>query len=157
MARKRTPASLPAEIKTTDYRYTGEKRTNIPPAKIAGEGKVPQAPKARYYYNPHLPPTLRFDSTGGADKVKSLVAEAGRRPLAAAEQKAVAEAIDHYDPWLEWAGKQEQDEKRYFEVDPVALHIHERVSTQAIVRTAMRRDVHRSLFAAPLQTISLII
>ena len=69
MPRKRTPAQ-PAETKTTDYRHTGEKRKNIPPAKIAAEGIVPRVPKVRYYYNPHLPPVLRFDSTGEADKVK---------------------------------------------------------------------------------------
>jgi adenine-specific DNA-methyltransferase len=34
-------------------------------------------------------------------------------------------------------------------VDPVALHIHERVSTQAILRVAARRDVTRDLFADP--------
>ena len=150
MARKRTPAS-PTEIKATDYRHKGEKRTNIPPAKIAGEGKVPVVPKVRYYYNPHLPPVLRFDSTGEADKVKEVIEEAGRRTLTAAEQTIVAEAIHHYQPWLEWADKREQEERRYFEVDPVALHIHERVSAQAIVRTAIREDTQRGLFADPQQ------
>jgi adenine-specific DNA-methyltransferase len=37
-------------------------------------------------------------------------------------------------------------------VDPVALHIHERVSPQAILRVASRQDVERSLFADPEQT-----
>jgi len=37
------------DVKTTDYRHTGEKRTNIPPAKIAAEGKVPRVPKVRYH------------------------------------------------------------------------------------------------------------
>ena len=68
MARKRK-STTPAEIKTSDYRHTGEKRTNIPPAKIAGEGKVPAVPKARYYYNPHLPPVLRFDPTGSNEEL----------------------------------------------------------------------------------------
>ena len=36
------------EMKTTDYRHTGEKRTNNPPARIAAEGKVPAVPKVRY-------------------------------------------------------------------------------------------------------------
>jgi hypothetical protein len=36
-------------------------------------------------------------------------------------------------------------------VDPVALHIHERVSTQAILRMAAREDVNRSFFADPEQ------
>src|SRR5437879_2473783 len=142
MARKRKPASpartrksaSPAEIETTTYRHPGEKRTNIPPAKIAAEGKVPVVPKVQYYYSPHLPPVLRFDYTGEADRVNELVEAASRRPLTAAEQKIVAEAVHHYEPWLEWAAKREQQQTRYFEVDPVALHIHERVSAQAVVR-----------------------
>ena len=141
--------STAPEVKTADYRHTEEKRTNIPPAKIASEGKVPKINKARYYYSPHLPPELRFDPTGEADKLPVLIAEAGRRPLKPEEQKLLAEALRNHEPWLEWAGKREQHEKKYFDVDPVALHIHERVSAQAIVRTAMREDVQRDFFADP--------
>jgi len=43
-------------------------------------------------------------------------------------------------PWLEWADKQEQHDRGGFEVDPVVLHVHERVSAQAIVDTAARGD-----------------
>lgn len=134
-------------IKTADYRQGEEKRTNIPPAKIAEEGRVPKVEKARYYYSPHLPPVLRFDPTGEADKLPELIAEVARRPLTPEEQKLLAEALRNHEPWLEWAGKREQQEKGYFEVDPVALHIHERVSAQAIIRAAMREDVQRDLFA----------
>ena len=51
-----------------------------------------------------------------------------------------------HEPWIEWAGKRE---KSGFEVDPVALHIHERVSTQAILNAVRRQDSPRSLFADP--------
>ena len=50
------------------------------------------------------------------------------------------------EPWLEWAGKRE---RRWFDVDPVALHIHERVSAQAILKLALREPTQRSLFADP--------
>ena len=46
-----------------------------------------------------------------------------------------------------WSGR-----AKWFEVDPVALHIHERVSTQAILKAAARQDVQRSLFADPQQS-----
>lgn len=39
----------------------------------------------------------------------------------------------HLDPQLVWAGKAEHTS---FEVDTVSLHIHERISTQAILRAA---------------------
>src|SRR5262245_49374021 len=113
MARKRAAPSS-SEVKTTDYRHTGEKRPNIPLAKIAAEGKVPKVPKTRYSYNPHLPPVLRFDPTGEADEVKTLVYEAARRQLSPEEVKKVGEAVHQYDPWLEWTGKREQEEKSYF-------------------------------------------
>jgi adenine-specific DNA-methyltransferase len=141
-------------MKTTDYRHKGKKRPNIPPAKIAAEGKVPKVPRVRYEYSPHLPPVLQFDPSGAADKLPELIAEAGKRPLTASEQKLLAEALRNEQPWLEWAGKREQHERRFFEVDPVALHIHERVSTQAMMRTLSREDVQRDLFADPQQTYS---
>ena len=58
----------------------------------------------------------------------------------------LAEALKHHSPWLEWAGKQEA---KSFAVDPVALHIHERVSAKAIVKIAERENVQRELFADP--------
>src|SRR2546428_7403660 len=120
--------SASSKIKTADYRHIREKRTNIPPAKIAAEGAVPKVPKARYHYSPHLPPILRFDPTGSADRLPELIIDAGRRPLKPEEQLTLTDALRQQEPWLEWATKREQHDKGFFEVDPVALHIHERVS-----------------------------
>jgi adenine-specific DNA-methyltransferase len=77
-----------------------------------------------------------------------LLAKATKQKLTEAEAWALAEALRVQGPWLEWAGKREA---KTFLVDPVALHIHERVSTQAILRVAAREDVNRSLFADPEQ------
>jgi adenine-specific DNA-methyltransferase len=132
----------------TDYRHDEATRTNNPPAKIAAEGTVPLMPKIRYEYSPRLSPVLRFDSTGQADKLPELLKKAQSKPLTAAEAAVLGEALRNQEPWLEWANKRE---KRWFDVDPVALHIHERVSTQAILRVAARQDVEPSLFADPQQ------
>jgi hypothetical protein len=75
-------------------------------------------------------------------------AKATKEPLTSDEAKLLAEALRINEPWLEWAGKREQ---KSFTVDPVALHIHERVSTQAILKVAAREDVNRGLFADPEQ------
>jgi hypothetical protein len=107
------------------YRHRGEKRRNIPPAAIAAEGKVPAAPKLNYSYSPRLDPILRFDATGASDKLPDLLEKAKREPLTDAEARLLAEALRRQEPWLEWAGKREANG---FVVDPVALHIHERVS-----------------------------
>jgi adenine-specific DNA-methyltransferase len=132
-----------------DYRHEEAKRTNNPPAKIAAEGTVPLVPKARYHYSPRRPPELRFDPAGGPDKLPELLAAARQRALTEDEARALAEALRTQEPWLEWAEKREQHQRGFFEVDPVALHIHERVSARAILRVAARQDPQRELFADP--------
>jgi adenine-specific DNA-methyltransferase len=99
------------------YRHKGEKRTNIPPAAIAAEGRVPAAPSLQYSYSPRLDPVLRFDASGAPDKLPELLEKAKREPLTGAEAQLLAEALRRYDPWLEWAGKREANG---FAVDPVA-------------------------------------
>jgi len=147
MARRKNPAKK-GTPKVDDYRHEEAKRKNNPPAKIAAEGTVPAIPKAEYAYNPHLPPVLRFDPTGELDKLPYLLEEARQRSLDDEEIKTIAQALQKHEPWLEWAGKREQ---KAFEVDPVALHIHERISAQAILKVAARQDVERGLFADPEQ------
>ena len=109
--------------------------------------KVGEKPKQVYAYNPHLPPSLQFDENGDADQLPELLQKAhSGDPLSADEVQILAEALKNHNPWLEWAGKQEAE---LFAVDPVALHIHERVSAKAIVKIAERENVQRELFADP--------
>ena len=65
-----------------------------------------------------------------------MLATARQRKLTEAEAWALAEALRVHEPWLEWAGKREA---RSFTVDPAALHIHERVSTQVILKVQRAR------------------
>ncbi len=149
---------MPTKKRTTqqkevqDYRHDTATRKNNPPAGIAAQGKISETPKQEYAYNPHLPPNLRFDPDGDADKLPELLQKAQRQALTVEEAKTIADALRHYDgPWLEWAGKQEAES---FTVDPVALHIHERVSAKAILKVAERQNVQRELFADPQQDYS---
>ena len=134
-----------------DYRHNTATRKNNPPAGIAAQGRIQETPKQEYAYNPHLPPSLRSDPNGDADKLPELLQIAQQRALNADEAKTLADAIRHHSPWLEWAGKQET---KSFTVDPVALHIHERVSSKAILKVAERQNVQRELFADPQQDYS---
>ncbi|MFN8474908.1 MAG: site-specific DNA-methyltransferase [Anaerolineae bacterium] len=145
MPRRKAAPTQDATDNVADYRYA-DKRKNIPPAGLAAQGRVSDVPPTRYAYDPHLPPVLRFDDSGAADRLPDLLDEARRRPLTDAEARLLAEALRHQQPWLEWAGKRE---KRWFEVDPVALHIHERVSAQAVLKLARRQPLQRALFADP--------
>jgi adenine-specific DNA-methyltransferase len=130
-----------------DYRYS-DKRKNTPPAKIAAEGRVPKLDPIQYAYSPRRDPRLRFDATGGADRLPELLEIARRRALTEEEARLLADALRNHEPWLEWAGKRETKD---FTVDPVALHMHERISAQAILKVAARQDVNRDLFADPQQ------
>ena len=52
----------------------------------------------------------------------------------------------HLDPQLVWAGKKEHTS---FGAENVALHIHERISTAAIIKAVQREPLQRDLFADP--------
>ena len=146
--KKRTGTGSPSESRAavTSITYSA-KRKNIPPAGIEAHGIVREAPAVEYAYNPHLPPVLRSSSDPAVvDQLPELLAAARERALTPAEADILADALRRHEPWLEWSGKRE---KPWFAVEPVALHMHERVSTQAILRVLARQDVQRSLFADP--------
>ena len=148
MARKKRTTQ---QKEVQDYRHDTATRKNNPPVGIAAQGKIQETPKQEYAYNPHLPPNLRSDPNGDADKLPELLQIAQQRALNADEAKTLADALRQHDPWLEWSGKQET---KSFTVDPVALHIHERVSAKAILKVAERQNVQRELFADPQQDYS---
>lgn len=160
MGRKRSSAR-PASVKSAtaksaeveNFSHTTSSRKNIPPAKIAAEGKIPVVKKAKYGYSAHLSPELRFDTSGKSDRVSGIVEKAISGQKLTNEEAEILRivAANVSQPWLEWSDKKEQHDRQWLEVDPVVLHIHERVSAKAIVRTAKRKDVQRILFADPEQ------
>ena len=142
MARQNRSASQ-KEVRA--YRHD-KLRKNNPPARIAAQGTLPPKRKMEYNYNPHLTPALRFDDSG---KIDELLEKARQGPLSDEDVKILSDALKHHAPWLEWAGKEETGTT--LTVDPVALHIHEHVSAEAIVKVAARENVQRDLFADPQQ------
>jgi adenine-specific DNA-methyltransferase len=112
--------------KVTEYRHNAT-RKNIPPAGLAAQERVREMPKLKYAYNPHLPSVLRSDATGAADELTELLEAARTLTLSPEEVELLAGAMRQHEPWLEWTGKRE---KKDFEVEPVTLHIHERISAQ---------------------------
>jgi len=67
MPRKR--ARQGTDTAVLDYRHDSA-RKHIPPAGLAAQGKVHEAPRRQFAYDPHLPPVLRSDPTGGLMKKK---------------------------------------------------------------------------------------
>ena len=126
----------------TDTRFD-DKRTNNPPAALAGEGSTPLAPKLTAPYSPRRTPELQRDCDA---RLEVLLTKAASAPLSDEEVAELRRLYSDHEPWLEWAGKREA---RRLEVDPVALHIHERVAAQAILEAAQKQSVQRGLFAEP--------
>ena len=147
MPRRKQPGrTAAATAAVTSLKYPA-KRKNIPPAGLEAHGVVREKPAVRYDYNPHLPPVLRSSpDPAAADRLSELLAAARRRALTEDEADLLAGALRRHEPWLEWSGKRE---KPWFEVEPAPLHLHERVSTEAVLRALARRDVQRDLFADP--------
>ena len=151
--RKNTKKKATKKVEIESYRYESATRKNIPTAKIAAEGTVPRVAKAKYAYSAHLSPELRFDASGQSDRITDIVekAIAGNKLTRKEADVLRGVAANASQPWLEWSGKKEEHDRGVLEVEPVALHIHERVSANAIIRAAKREDVQADLFADPKQ------
>lgn len=133
----------------TSYKHSDKTRSNIPAAGMAVKDADIEKEKVPYLYDPHLSPVLRFDETGEIDRlseqVEAILEKAKTEPLTLEETQLLQDALlRSRQPWLEWSTKRE---KSQFEVDPVALHIHEKVSARAILKTAERADIEEDLFS----------
>jgi adenine-specific DNA-methyltransferase len=149
MPRKKASPGSEAKGRVDALRHTAT-RANNPPAGLEGAGSIAPLPPLRHEYNPHLSPALRTsDDPLKTDRLPELLETACQRALTEEEARLLAEALRRHEPWLEWSGKREAP---WFVTDPVALHIHERVSTQAILKVLAREDVQRDLFADPQQS-----
>ena len=139
-APKAPKAEAPA-VPFTQHRHADATRKNLPPAGGDAQQEVGHEQKIVYAFDPHRSPELRFN--GQIGRLKDLLVKATQEKLSAEEAAEFAKLIESEQPWLEWAGKQENPN---FSVDPVALHIHERVSAEAILRAIRREDIQRDMF-----------
>ena len=81
-----------------DYRFDTP-RKNIPPAGLAAQGRLAEAKRIRYDYDPHWPPLLRFDGSGIVDRLPELLETARRRALTEEEARWLAEGLRVPQPW----------------------------------------------------------
>ena len=149
MARQKKSDSGDALL--SNFQHGTSRRVNIPEATETTSGLF-KGKKQTYRYNPHLSPKLRFDESGAWDQVRTIIEKAiAGVKLTLSEIEILRSIIGMgHQPWLEWAAKQEQQSKGEFAVDDVVLHIHERISTQAILTTARREEeLDQDLFARP--------
>lgn len=146
---KREHRQRRAEV--SDYRHE-EERLNNPPVGLAAEiearesQKTPARPRRQYAYDPHLDPQLMFDAQSVRQTAEQLLQEIMHTEDLQVAKRNAQKLLKMQQPWLQWAGKAEHTS---FEVETVPLYIHERVSTQAILRAVQREEVQKSLFADP--------
>ena len=135
----------------SSFQHGGAARLNIPEATETQAG-LSKGKKRVYRYSPHLSPKLQFDPTGKSDQVLAIVEKVLAGQKLTDDEADILRSLGQQvsQPWLEWAAKQEQQTKGSFAVDDVVLHIHERISAQAILATARRQDLaEQDFFARP--------
>lgn len=161
-------ATQPATKRATDeapqiisYRHQ-DKRKNNPEVGMVTPATDPEAGKSRWSFDPHLAPSLQFDSQ--RSRVEAIIDEALASGDAERMRNALEELKHLQTPYLNWAGKAERTS---FDVDTVSLHVHERVDPASIlsaVRKAMKGEgkstgvakaIQPGLFDAPFENLPL--
>jgi len=125
-----------------DFRFEEAKRKNNPPAGLAPTYETARERETRHYaYDPHLDPALQFEPQRA--KIEALI-DRGLTAGTLEEARAALQGLKkRQDAYLAWAGKAEHTS---FEVDVVSLHIHERLSSRAILEAAKKPEPQLSLF-----------
>ncbi|MDB9856219.1 site-specific DNA-methyltransferase [Planktomarina temperata] len=140
------------------YRHS-ETRVNNPEVGMVHSNTDPDGARSAWAYDPHLDPSLNFDSARGA--IETLIDDALASDDPGLMKDALAELKRLQQPYLNWTGKAE---KTSFEVDTVSLHVHERVDPATILANAAKRlkgqDAssqwrQADLFAAPFENLPL--
>ncbi|GJM09715.1 MAG: hypothetical protein DHS20C11_19910 [Lysobacteraceae bacterium] len=156
-SKKKAQSKIPKEV--ISYRHS-DKRLNNPQVGMVHANTDPDGQRQVWAYDPHLDPTLNFDSARAS--LENLIDDA----LASDDPEQMKEALGELKrlqaPYLNWTGKAE---KTSFEVDTVSLHVHERVDPATILANATKRlkgkngteaQAHQpDLFAAPFENLPL--
>ena len=125
------------------YEHTKEKLLLRPDVGLQPQFK-PKKPAKTYRHDPSLDPTLSWDINADRERAEALIAKIEKAGDLAEVKTAAAELRRMARPFLNWAGKAEGHE---FAVPTLPLFIHERLSTQAILRSVKshKRDKQETL------------
>ncbi|HSB79604.1 MAG TPA: DNA methyltransferase, partial [Candidatus Methylomirabilis sp.] len=101
-------------------------------------------PPATYRYDPSLDPTLSWDINADRERGEALIANIEKAKDLAGAKAAARELRLMSKPFLNWTGKAERHE---LSVPTLPLFVHERLSTQAILRSLKvhKRDKQETL------------
>ncbi len=132
--RKPRAAKSGGQVELTHYSHP-EKRKNNPEVGMVNAAVDPDQPSKHWAYDPHIDPTLQFDSQRSA--IESLIDDAIASGDNNVMRDALAELKRLQAPYLNWAGKAERTS---FDVDTVSLHVHERIDPATIL-AGIRKQV----------------
>ena len=144
---------------TLSYRHN-DKRKNNPPVGMVDTASDGVEGQTTWAYDPHLDPTLNFDTARAG--IENLIDDA----LASGDEAVMRQALEQlkrmHTPYLNWTGKAERTS---FEVDTVSLHVHERIDPATILAAVQQRlkgargkskvEFQPDLFAAPFENLPL--
>ena len=117
------------------YDHKGKKRVNNPPVGLVTPETDRESGKKTYTYDPHLDPTLEFDSQRG--HIERIISSGLAAETIEEAKAALSELKKQQEPYLNWAGKAEHTS---FEVPTVSLHVHERIDPRSIIETVRKRN-----------------
>ena len=131
------------------YDHKGKERLNNPPVGLVTPETDKEAGKKKYAYDPHLDPSLQFDSQ--RSKVEKIIDTGLSTGKLEDTKTALAELKKLQEPYLNWAGKAEHTT---FEVPTVSLHVHERIDPRSIIQAVRKKNGNGkgqqiSLFQSP--------
>ncbi len=135
-AKRETPSSSNGNAaQIISYRHP-DRRKNNPEVGVVSEATDPAQPQTVWSYDPHLDPSLQFDSARSS--IETLIDDALASGDEATMRLALEELKRLQSPYLNWTGKAERTS---FEVDTVSLHVHERMDPMSIL-SAVRKQTN---------------
>jgi adenine-specific DNA-methyltransferase len=130
------------------YYLHGNKRLNNPQVGLVTPHTDAKEERASYGYDPHIAPSLQFDSARA--RVERLIDETLDDGSPEVLRAALEELKRASGAFLEWTGKAERTS---FEVPTVSLHVHERLDPATIIEAARRHEaiapIQGDLFESP--------
>ena len=117
------------------YDHKGKERTNIPPVGLVTPDTDRDMGQKSYAYDPHLDPTLEFDSQRSA--IENIIDNGLCAESLEDARAALSELQQRQEPYLDWTGKAEHTS---FDVTTVSLHVHERIDPLTIIEAVRKKD-----------------
>jgi adenine-specific DNA-methyltransferase len=127
------------------YDHKGQPAVLRPDIGLQAQFKKKKEPTA-YRYDRSLDPQLSWDINADREHAEALI-EKIRKATSVEQARAAAEELKRMSaPFLNWAGKAE---RHTFTVPTLPLFVHERLSTEAILKSVQTHKQQLDLFADP--------